>query len=224
MPLEDWELVSLLLGSGSREKDIYQLSREFLIQLGGLGNLMQVTPGQFPAVKGIGPAKRSILLAVSEIVRRVRLKNLEDNPQPFPLKTILESLQLATCRETRESFYLTNLTPEGQLLRIQPISKGGLHEVGIYKRELVKMVLDDGSGFTLLAHNHPKQACHPSSADLYLYRELVRLLEELEVLCIDHWIFGGGGVYSCRWNRILDWEQWNELDIPEDYRTLLVES
>jgi DNA repair protein RadC len=215
--LEDFELISILLGSGSRELDVYSLSREFLLSIGGLERLVSIVPSHIPPIKGLGPARKAALLALGELVRRIRKKSLESSSQPFPILEIYNTLWVLTERECRESFYLVNLSLDGRIQRLERIAQGSLNEVGIHKRDLVQLVLQDSSGYTLLAHNHPKQPCLPSAEDQFLYEEMSRLFSELEIQCIDHWVLGVDGLYSCRWDKVLEPLDWRENFIPSEY-------
>ncbi|MCC5816661.1 MAG: hypothetical protein JJT78_18065 [Leptospira sp.] len=217
---EDWELLSVLLGTGSHKKDVYTLSKEILHSIGGLENLITSSYAQIPQLSGIGRAKSSILISIAEIIRRVRKKSLENSDEEFPFINIYQTLWSLTGLDTRESFYLINLNLEGKLIRIHRLSQGSLTEVGVHKRDIAKIVLDDCSAYSLVAHNHPRHSCKPSEEDRILFTQLQDFLAELEVLCIDHWILGSDGLYSCRLDMDLDIDSWEMNNLPKEYAFL----
>jgi DNA repair protein RadC len=67
--LSDAELLAVLLGSGSRGKDALALGRELLNAAGSLGALL-ARPEQPIRIGGLGPAKRSRIVAALELARR----------------------------------------------------------------------------------------------------------------------------------------------------------
>lgn len=215
--LEDWELLSVVLGNGSRGKSVYSISKEILFIVGGIENFPNLTQSQVSSIFGLGRGKISQLIAISELAGRIQQKTLEASNAPFPFFRIYQNFWHRTRKEIREGFYLGNFGLDGRLLRWEQIAKGSLSEVGVYKRDLVQLILSDASRWTLIAHNHPQQSCIASLQDQHLFFELSRLLKELEVDCIDHWVLGVDGLYSCYLKKVLEPLQWSEENIPLEY-------
>ncbi|HMZ60771.1 MAG TPA: JAB domain-containing protein, partial [Leptospiraceae bacterium] len=80
---------------------------------------------------------------------------------------------------------------------IDLLAKGGLKEVGIRFRDLLKTVLDTGAHHTILCHNHPGDTPEPSEEDWTLFYSVKELFLRLEVDLLDQWIMGRNGIYSC---------------------------
>ena len=218
--LEDWELLSILLRTGSNQKDVYALSQEILIQSGGLANFASLTLSTIPEINGLGLAKRTTLLAISEIASRMRKSAVTQTAKPFPLYDLYNALWLLTARETRECFYIVTFSLEGIVRRVEKIATGTLTEVSIHKRDLAKVALDDASGYCLIAHNHPQQTCLASIADFNLFSELRRFFAELEISCFDQWVLGIDGLYSCRLSQVLKSKDWTQDFLPDEYSFL----
>lgn len=219
--LEDWELLSIIFGSGISGKDVYTLSKELLEELGGLGQLPYFRGTSHPLMKGLGKAKRAQLLAIAEISRRIATRNCERTQTAFPLLEICRVIKLQTQRLNRETLYLVNFSPEGKILRLEPISKGSMWQVGITKRELIHLILEDATDTCIIAHNHPSHSAKASLEDKKLFWELGLLLQSLGIHLIDHWVFGDDGIFSCRKNSFLDISQWEERKIPKEYNFLV---
>ncbi|MEM7180579.1 MAG: JAB domain-containing protein [Spirochaetota bacterium] len=197
--LEDWELVAILLGKGTREKNVESLAREILAKHKGLLGLLNTAPSILLSQPGIGKAKIASLFAAREMVNRMKLQymHLESNSPDTTKKKLMELLFLKSQKEIRECFYLITLDHEENLHRIELIAKGSLTEVGVHLRDLVKIILDDAAANCLIAHNHPKQSCDPSFEDFELYNNLSRFLEKLDICLLDQWVIGNDGIYSC---------------------------
>jgi len=190
------------------------------LHLGGIGGLTEFRSSRASEIKGLGTSKKAQLLALSEISRRIAESICREEEGFFPFLRIFQSLKVLMQGQVRESFYLVNFSLEGRVLRLEKISQGSLWEVGVYKRDLVKMVLEDASGSCLVIHNHPRHSARPSSEDLALFHELKRLLEELEVVLIDQWILGNDGIHSSRYPVFLEPSSWNSEKLPSEYRFL----
>lgn len=202
--LEDWELIAILIGKGSRYKKVEELSREFLVEFSGLKGFINSSPSQLLKFKGLGRAKVATLIAARELVNRLKLELLkQDNLETSKFDNLIELLYLKSIRFVRECFFLITLDARRKLINFELISKGSLSEVGVHTRDIVKQILDDGASFCIIAHNHPKQSAQPSSEDYILYNTLKHFLQNLEIILVDQWIVGIDGIFSCEQKTLL---------------------
>ena len=74
--LSDTELLALLLRTGVSGRNVLQLAQDMLLASGGLANLLLTPPAHQSAIKGLGPAKKSELLAVMELAKRAMAQQL----------------------------------------------------------------------------------------------------------------------------------------------------
>lgn len=159
---------------------------------------MYASPSQLLSNSGLGKSKVSILLAARELSNRLKLEKIHANEFPvFQTNELIELIFLRSAKEKRECFYLGTFTPEKKLIHLELIAKGTLDEVGVYARDLVKLILDDGAKYAIIAHNHPGVSCSPSQTDYRLYSHLKNLLFQIEVDLLDQWVMGIDGVFSC---------------------------
>ena len=68
--LADYELLAILLRTGSKGSNVLEFSRELLRVRGGLVGLFNSRAADLQAVRGLGKAKTSEILAVTELARR----------------------------------------------------------------------------------------------------------------------------------------------------------
>ncbi len=200
--LEDWELIAVLLGKGNRGLSVEDLSREILRTSQGLGGLLSLDIPRNFNIGGLGKAKAGTLMAAVELARRLKYKSIRlDGYDPISLREYLRALFTPL---KRECFVLATISPAGQLLRVEIVSRGSLEEVGIHPRDLVRIILNDEASQTILAHNHPGMVCTPSGEDWDVYWRLQEILSHLDVDLLDHWIFGIDGIFSCKHSTRLD--------------------
>lgn len=193
--LEDWELIAVLLGKGSPGLPIENLSRAILQASQGLSGLLSSDISRNFQLQGLGKAKSSVLLAAVELARRLKYKSIQFSE--YDESRLLEYLQSLFFPLKRECFVLATVSPSGQLLRVETVSRGSLEEVGVHPRDLVRIVLNDEASQALIAHNHPGMFCEPSTEDWEVYFRLREIFEQLDVSLLDHWIFGIDGIFSC---------------------------
>ena len=73
--LTDAELLAIMLCTGLPGQNVLQLAQTMLDNFQGLAGLLQASPGELQAVKGLGgSARRAQLLAILELSRRVLLQ------------------------------------------------------------------------------------------------------------------------------------------------------
>ncbi|MBL4675570.1 MAG: hypothetical protein JKY70_05100 [Mucilaginibacter sp.] len=80
LSLSDQELLAILLGSGSSTVPVMELAQQLLGHATSLSKLTQQTFDELCTIKGIGPAKATLILAASELGRRMQ------QPQALPIR------------------------------------------------------------------------------------------------------------------------------------------
>src|SRR5699024_7426917 len=69
--LSNKEIITILLGTGTRSESILDLSNRVLMHFEGLKLLRNATIEELTAIKGVGPAKGVIILAALELGERL---------------------------------------------------------------------------------------------------------------------------------------------------------
>ena len=194
--LADAELIALLLRTGFKSCSVLQLAQNLLDRFGGIRGLLHAQADDLKVVKGLGPAKRAELAAVTELARRALAQELAQRPafdHPTKVKDYLK-LQLGT--RPHEVFAVMFLDAQTRLLKFEEMFRGTLTQTSVYPREVVKRALDLHAAAVVLAHNHPSGAAAPSKADEYLTQTLINALRLVDVRVLDHLVVGEGDVFS----------------------------
>lgn len=98
-----------------------------------------------------------------------------------------------------EAFAVIYLNARNRLID-EDVWEGTIDRTSIYPREIMRRaILLDASGI-LIAHNHPSGHTTPSPEDLRETERLEMALETIDVVLLDHLIFGEGEPYSLRAN------------------------
>jgi DNA repair protein RadC len=191
--LTDAELLAIMLGTGLPGQNVLQLAQAMLDNFEGLAGLLQATPGELQAVKGLGgSARRAQLLAILELSRRVLLQKMRKRDLLNNPDNVKQFLQLQMGAYSQEVFAVILMDAQYRLLGFQEMFKGTLNQTSVYPREVVKLALDQGAAAVIFAHNHPSGDVRPSAADSALTRTLQTALSMVDVKVLDHIIVGPG--------------------------------
>jgi len=191
--LTDAELLAVMLGTGLPGQNVLQLAQALLENFHGLAGLLQASPADLRAAKGLGgSARRAQLLAVLEMSRRVLLQKMRKRDVMNNPDTVKQFLQLQMGAYPQEVFAVVFMDAQYRLLSFQEMFKGTLNQTSVYPREMVKLALEQGAAAVILAHNHPSGDVRPSAADSTLTRTLQTALSMVDVKVLDHIIVGPG--------------------------------
>jgi DNA repair protein RadC len=196
--LSDSELLAIIIGSGSRGESAVDLSKRILRDYNNNFNeLGKISIRELTnKYKGIGEAKAINIMAALELGRR------RSESAPSERKKISSSrdayLMLAPYLEDlyAEEFYVILLTRSNTVIKVEHISKGGIHATVVDVRVVAKLALENNAVSVILAHNHPSGSLKPSQQDLNITQKLKEGCALLDISILDHLILGHQSYYS----------------------------
>lgn len=196
--LTDAELLAILLRTGTEGLDVIALAQSLLSRFGSLSRLLTAAPSDLLAIRGLGPAKRAVILAVTELQRRsleqmLRTEPLLDSPQAVLLYLRQRFSGLQT-----ERFIGLFSDAQNRLIACEDLASGTLHRVSVYPREVARLALRHNAAAVIFAHNHPGGHASPSELDKALTRKLKQAMDSIEVQMLDHLIVSDEGAWSFR--------------------------
>jgi DNA repair protein RadC len=194
--LADTELLALLLRTGLQGLGVLQLAEKVLNDMGGLGGLLRAQPTQLAGIKGLGPAKRSELMAVMELARRALSRELSAQPVFTSPQMVKDYLSMKLGALPHEVFAVMFLDSQQRLISCEEMFRGTLSQTSVYPREVVKRALALNAASVILAHNHPSGVLEPSRADELLTQTLKSSLALVDVRVLDHFVVGAAGALS----------------------------
>lgn len=195
--LADVELVALLLRTGTRGRDVFQMAQEILDHFNGLAGLLHAGAEDLRAIKGLGgKAKRAQLLAVIELARRAVAEQLQSREVFGSPDAVKHYLQLHLAHRPHEVFAGLFLDAQNRLIAMEELFRGTLTQTSVYPREVVLKALEHHAAAVVLAHNHPSGSVQPSRADEALTQTLKAALALVDVRVLDHVIVAPGQALS----------------------------
>ncbi|MBK5200614.1 MAG: DNA repair protein RadC [Spirochaetaceae bacterium] len=187
--LSDEELVAVLLGSGSKGNNVAILARNVIDVLDKKPN---ATYEDLLRIKGLGPAKISLICSALEIGRR-RI--------PLKKRQVIEpkdAYKLVCHYSTRkqEQFVVISVNSAYEAISVDVASMGTVNQCMVHPREVFAPAISKSAIAVILTHNHPTGNLTPSNNDLMITKRLKQCGEILGIRVIDHIIFSEDNFHS----------------------------
>lgn len=195
--LSDFELLEVLIGSGSAGHDVGSLARQ--VQKVLIKDPEMLSHDALTALKGVSTATAGKVLAALELARRHLVRNIE------PLRTQHDILQRLAGLRTKQQEYFVALSLDGgqRLIAQRTITIGTLDTVLAHPREVFADAIADRAATVIVAHNHPSGEPKPSPKDITLTQQLTAAGQLLGIELHDHFILTKTEHFSFRQHHLL---------------------
>lgn len=197
--LNEAELLSLILNSGTRTASVRQLAKQ-LIQKISLPKLPYADIASLQAISGIGPAKAATIIAAFELSKRL----LEHKKVTLIMTADEVWQELRDIRSRKkEHFVIFLLDARNQEIRREIISIGSLNASLVHPREVFEPAIKSLASQIMLAHNHPSGDPTPSDADIQITQRMIHAGQLLGIEVIDHVIVTAKHYFSFQEHQLL---------------------
>lgn len=194
--LGDNELLAIVIGAGTRERDALAVANHVLCATGGLQGLTRASAGHLRVIAGIGGARAAQILAALELGRRTLVRRDAEKVRLRTPNDIAEYLLPLYGAGTVEQFGLVLLDTRHALLQSRIITTGGLDQTLVHPREVFKAAALESAAAVVLFHNHPSGDPGPSDDDIALTARLVQAGGIMGIEVLDHLILANQRYYS----------------------------
>lgn len=199
--LKDEELLAIMIGYGTSKKNVMELSHD-LIEEYGLKRLFQMNYAELQSISGIKEAKATKLMACFEIAKRC--VNTQNNEKT--LKTsedVYEYLKSDFYLAKNEKILALFVDNKCRVIKKKIINSTSSSMVEFPTREIIGDAILYNAYGIILAHNHPSNDIKPSKEDIVSTRRINSMLNEMNIVLLDHLIIGSDKYYSIVDNDIL---------------------
>jgi len=196
--LKNYELLAILLGSGTKGKDVIKLSKE-------IANIFEqdfehINLENLTSIHGLGNAKASQILSAIELSRRFLIKQ---NKQIKNAVDIYNELHKYTNKK-QEYFLAISLDGANHIIKKRVISMGTISQTLVHPREVFSPSIQDRAASVIVAHNHPSGVLKPSNEDIDITKRLNESSKILGIELLDHLIISKNGYFSFKENGLFD--------------------
>lgn len=211
------ELLALLLGSGPVGRGCLGLAEDILAAGGHPADsesairalclaLDRDGPQALVAVRGLGPAGRSRLVAAYELGRRwalLRESSRVRHSAPLELDPILRRalarIDADLRTESREWLGFVPIYRNGSVGEVAIVARGAASSVTVDPQELFARILGLRPAAICLFHNHPSGDLSASGEDVTLTLRVDELCRVFGITLLGHWIVAERGERSVPW-------------------------
>ncbi len=192
------EILAILLRSGCKGTSVLLLAKEIIDTLqNGLGGLGAITPESLLHIKGIGKDKAVTICAAIELGRRLTEVKAKKTHADFSCPEAVAHYVMERMRhEMEEHFQIALLNAKNRLIRIVPISTGGLTSSMAEQRKVFRKAIESNAAAIILLHNHPTGDPTPSVEDVKVTKVFVKAGDLMGIPVLDHIVIGDGEYIS----------------------------
>ena len=194
--LSDQELLSIILASGIRGKNVSILAQELLLMLDKRKDIPAMK--ELTGHKGLGDAKACTVLAMLEFGRR-KWASGQRIRQPGDIYNLIRHY----ADRRQERFICMSLNGAHETLAIRIVTIGLVNRTIIHPREVFADPILDRASAIVVAHNHPSGNVQPSEEDHQITIRLKAAADILGINFLDHLIFSENFYFSFRQEKLI---------------------
>jgi len=193
--LSTQELLAVLLRTGPRGRSAVDLASDVLKEIPE-GLLAEGAYDDFLKIKGVGPARASIMAAAVELARRLKGADRPKRLLVSNQKAAGEYLISRYAHERQELLGVLLLDGKNRLIREYVPYRGTSNYAAMEPREVFGPALVSKAAKLILFHTHPSGDPSPSVEDEEFTRKMKELAQRLQMPVVDHIVVGTEGWFS----------------------------
>lgn len=195
--LSDAELLAILIGSGTPGVSAVDLMQQILRDChNNLNTLGKMTIRELMDYKGVGEAKAITILAACELGKRRQMERPEERPDLGTATRIYNYMHPVMQDLDVEEFWLLLMNQNYRLIKQVRLSHGGITEVAVDIRIIMREAVLANATILAVCHNHPSGNLNPSVQDNQLTATLQNACKLMRIHLLDHVIITDGAYFS----------------------------
>ena len=193
--LTDKEIISIILKTGTKDKNVNDLSLE-LLQKYPLIEFKNLSLNELIKIKGIGEVKAIEILTSIELGKRIFLREPNKLKKLDSSNKIFEDSKYLFNNLKQECFYCYYFNNKQELIQRKLLFKGTINSSITHTREVFKEAYLLSASSIVCLHNHPSGDVTPSKADIEFTKALMKTGEIQKIPVLDHIIVGDNNYFS----------------------------
>lgn len=195
--LDNTELLSLILKSAYKDKNVFSLADELIQTAGGFKKLLTLTYDELVTIKGIKKAKAMEILAILEVAKRLTtIESVNEQEKKLEIITLIDHIRVKIGFCEREQFYAMFINSAGKIIKSEIMYKGTSNKSLVGIDEVLRKALLSKTRYIVVAHNHPSDDCSPSSEDISLTDLMEKGCKQVGLTLLDHIIVSRSSYFS----------------------------
>lgn len=194
--LSNSELVAILMGSGTLNKNALELSKELMeLGNGSINELARKNIKELTKISGVGVVKALNLNAAFELGKRRRIEQ-NQLVQLSSSQAVYDYVLPLVVDAVTEEFWVLALNKANKVLAAQKMSFGGVSSTLVDVKCIVKFCIEQLASAAVVFHNHPSGNSKASEADKKITYKLKQALQLCDVNLLDHLVVCQSSYFS----------------------------
>ena len=195
--LSDDELLSIILKTGTKDKNVKELSVDIITEYESITNLKNVKLQKLLSIRGIGIAKATEIIATVELGRRIFQKvTYEQLIECTNAENIVNYFFYLFKDKKQEEFYVLYLDNKKRYIDKKRLFIGSINFSVAHPREIFKEAYLLSASYIICIHNHPSGDVVPSKEDDIITYKIKEIGLLHSIYLVDHLIIGTTNYYS----------------------------
>ncbi len=195
--LSNAELLAILVGSGTPGVSAVELMQQILSDCrNNLNTLGKMSIHDLMRYKGVGEAKAITILAACELGKRRQGESPEERPELGTATRIYNHMHPVMQDLDVEEFWLLLMNQSHRLIKKVRIAHGGISEVSVDIRIIIREAVVANATIIAVCHNHPSGSIRPSRQDDALTESIRKACQLMRIHFMDHVIITDGLYFS----------------------------
>ena len=196
--LSNQELLAILLRTGTRQANVFEIAQKVLNSLTSLTDLKKMTLQELQSLSGIGRIKAIELQAVIELGHRIHKHETLEMESILSSQKLAKKMQQELGHKKQEHLVALYLNTQNQIIHQQTIFIGSATRSIAEPREILHYAIKHMATSLILVHNHPSGAVAPSRNDDLVTKLVKEACELMGIVLLDHLIVSHSNYFSYR--------------------------
>ena len=196
--LSNQELLAILLRTGTRKANVFEIAQKVLNSLNSLTDLKKMTLQELQSLSGIGRIKAIELQAVIELGHRIHKHETLEMESILSSQKLAKKMQQELGEKKQEHLVALYLNTQNQIIHQQTIFIGSATRSIAEPREILHYAIKHMATSVILVHNHPPGAVAPSRNDDHVTKLVKEACELMGIVLLDHLIVSHSNYFSYR--------------------------
>ena len=197
-PLSNQELLAILLRTGTRQANVFEIAQKVLNSLTSLTDLKKMTLQELQSLSGIGRIKAIELQAVIELGHRIHKHETLEMESILSSQKLAKKMQQELGDKKQEHLVALYLNTQNQIIHQQTIFIGSATRSIAEPREILHYAIKHMATSLILVHNHPSGAVAPSRNDNQVTKLVKEACDLMGIVLLDHLIVSHSSYFSYR--------------------------
>lgn len=202
--MADHKVLELLLFYAIPQGDVNPLAHRLVEYFGSLSGVFNAPYEELVKVKGVGANTATLIRLLPAAAARYLEQSAEVGGELSSSWQFHDLLMPLFLGAQNEMVYLVCMDGKNKLMTYRKLGEGIADTVAITARKVMEAALACNASRVVLAHNHVSGIAMYSPADVTTTREVARLLAQVDIELLDHYIIANDDMVSMRESGVLE--------------------